>query len=266
MAEKTKKKRSVKQKMAFPIGLVVVLLTVVGLITVIVAAVNGISGLIEKSKGYEEYEKMLTPVVLIDPDTFDDITKADMGQLIEMSIWSLLKNDNSPNKFETNDIGFAIPKAEVEKAFVELFGTEIKPVHGSVEGYAIDFIYDNATGTYSVPLTGVTPIYTPDVVEIQKSKDTIVLTVACLAGDAWEQGENGEMLAPTPDKYLKVTLRERDGKYFISAIQSTTVPEHVTQENVTEKPAPKPDIPDDIPAIEEPSSEAESESATEQTQ
>lgn len=253
--------------MAFPIGLLVVLLTVVGLITVIVAAVNGISGLIEKSKGYEEYEKMLTPVVLIDPDTFDDITKADMSQLIEMSIWSLLKNDNSPDKFETNDVGFAIPKAEVEKAFVELFGTEIKPVHSTVEGYGIDFVYDNATGTYTVPLTGVTPIYTPDVVEIQKSKDTVVLTVACLAGDAWEQGENGEMIPPTPDKYLKVTLREVDGKYFISAIQSTTAPEHATQENVTEKPAPKPEIPDDIPAIEDPSeTETEPESESETTQ
>lgn len=262
MAEKTKKKRSVKRRLAFPIGLLVVILSLVGLVTVIIAVVNGISGLIEKSKGYEEYEKMLTPVVLIDPDTFDDITKADMGQLIEISIWSLLKNDNSPDKFETNDVGFAIPKAEVEKAFIELFGTEIAPVHSTVEGYGIDFVYDNTTETYTVPLTGVTPIYTPDVVEIHKSKDTIVLTVACLAGDAWEQGENGEMIAPSPDKYLKITLREVDGKQYISAIQSTTAPEHVTQENITEKPAPKPEIPDDIPATEE-STEAESEPETE---
>jgi hypothetical protein len=75
------------------------------------------------------------------------------------------------------------------------------------------------------------------------------------------------MIPPTPDKYLKVTLREVDGKYFISAIQSTTAPEHVTQENVTEKPAPKPELPDDIPAIEEPSeTETEPESESETTQ
>ena len=39
-------------------------------------SINGIGTAIEKSKNYEEYEKILTPVLLIDPDTFDDITKA----------------------------------------------------------------------------------------------------------------------------------------------------------------------------------------------
>ena len=266
MAETSKKKRSIKRRLAFPVGLLVVALTIIGLITVIIGLVNGISTAIDKSKGYEEYEKMLTPVVLIDPDTFDDITNADMSQLIEMSIWSLLKNDNSPDRFETNSMGFAIPKAEVEKAFVELFGTEITPVHSTVEGYGIEFSYDNATQTYTVPLTGVTPIYTPDVIDIQKSNDTIILTVGCVAGDAWEQGENGEMIAPSPDKYLKVTLREVDGKRFISAIQSTSAPEEATTEYTGEKPIEDPNVLDDIVATEKPTeseSEAESETETE---
>ena len=74
-------------------------------------------------------------------------------------------------------------------------------------------------------MTGVTPIYTPDVIAVQKSTDTVVVTVACLAGDAWAQAENGEMVAPSPDKYLKITLRETDGNLFISAIQNTSAPE-----------------------------------------
>ena len=37
--------------------------------------------------------------------------------------------------------------------------------------------------------------------------------------------ENGEMVAPSPDKYLKITLRETDGNLFISAIQNTSAPE-----------------------------------------
>ena len=169
----------------------------------------------------EEYEKFLTPVVLIDPDSFDDITKAQMSQLMEISLWSLLKGDVSPDSFESNDNGLAIPKSAVEEEFIELFGTEITPVHGTIEGYAIDFIYDNTSETYTVPLTGVTPIYTPDVVKVEKTTDTVVVTVACLAGDAWEQGENGEMIAPTPDKYIRITLRENNENLFISAIQNT---------------------------------------------
>lgn len=217
-----------KQKWAFPIGLVVVLLAAIGLATVVIAGVKGVDTAIDKTKRYEEYEKILTPVVLIDPDSFDDITKADMSQLMEISIWSLLKSDVAPDSFESNESGLSIPKSAVEEKFVDLFGTEVMPVHGTIEGYGIDFSYDNTTETYTVPLTGVTPIYTPDVVEISKTTDTVVLTVACLAGNAWEQGENGEMVAPAPDKYIRITLRENEENLFISAIQNTTAPEVAT--------------------------------------
>ena len=191
-----------KQKWAFPVGLLVVILAAIGLITVVVAGVKGVDIAIDKTKRYEEYEKILTPVVLIDPDSFDDVTKAQMSQLMEISIWSLLKNDNAPDNFESNDNGLAIPKSAVEEEFIEIFGTEVTPVHGTIEGYGIDFVYDIVSETYTVPLTGVTPIYTPDVVDISKTTDTVVLTVACIAGNAWEQGENGEMKAPSPDKYI----------------------------------------------------------------
>lgn len=224
MAEKTKSK-NIKKKLAFPIGLIVVLLALTGLVTVVVSVVNLVDSAIVKSKNYEQYESYFVPVVHIDPTTFDDVTKADMNELIEISIWSLLKSDNTPDKFPTNENGLAIPKAEVEKEFLELFGSEITPTHGNIEGYGIDFLYDSVTGIYTVPLTGVTPIYTPDVVDVQKSTDTVVVTVACLAGDAWAQAENGEMVAPSPDKYLKITLRETDGNLFISAIQNTSAPE-----------------------------------------
>lgn len=224
-------KKNSKQKWAFPIGLIVVLLAAIGFVTVVVAGVKGIDTAIDKSRNFEEYEKFFTPVVLIDPDTFDDITKADMSQLMEISLWSLLKNDVEPDSFESNDNGLSIPKAKVEEKFIDLFGTEITPVHGTIEGYAIDFTYDNASETYTVPLTGVTPIYTPDVVKVTKTTDTVVVTVACLAGDAWEQGENGEMIAPTPDKYIRITLRENNENLFISAIQNTTAPEVATTQN-----------------------------------
>lgn len=220
----TKKHRGT-HKAAFPIGLLITLLAAIGIVTIVVSAVKGIGGAVERSKNYDEYNKMLTPVVLIDPDNFDDITKADMNQLIEISIWSLLKSDIAPDTYETNESGMVIPKADVEKQFITLFGTEITPTHVTVEGYGYEFTYNETAGTYTIPLTGVIPIYTPKVVDKSTSSDTVVLTVACLAGEAWEQDEFGNMKEPQPDKYIKVTLREKDGAQYISAIQATTTPE-----------------------------------------
>lgn len=62
-------------------------------------------------------------------------------------------------------------------------------------------------------------------VDVDKSGNTIVLTVGYLGGDQWAQDAEGNMVAPEPDKYMKVTLRERDGAYYISALQSTLPPE-----------------------------------------
>lgn len=268
MAEEKMKKHKGTHKAAFPVGSLIIILAAIGLVTIVVSAVKGIGTAVENSKNYEEYNTILTPVVLIDPDTFDDITKADMKQLMEISIWSLLKSDIAPDTFESNENGLVVPKVAVEEEFIELFGTEVAPVHQTIEGYGgLEFVYDSKTETYTAPLTGITPIYTPQVVDKATSSDTVVLTVACLAGDAWEQGENGDMVAPAPDKYIKITLREQNDNLYISAIQNTTTPEVATTE-ATEKATE--DTNDDIVAsdttTEAPSSTEEQSSDTEAEQ
>lgn len=268
MAEEKMKKHKGTHKAAFPVGSLIIILAAIGLVTIVVSAIKGIGTAVENSKNYEEYNTILTPVVLIDPDTFDDITKADMKQLMEISIWSLLKSDIAPDTFESNENGLVVPKVAVEEEFIELFGTEVAPVHQTIEGYGgLEFVYDSKTETYTAPLTGITPIYTPQVVDKATSSDTVVLTVACLAGDAWEQGENGDMVAPAPDKYIKITLREQNDNLYISAIQNTTTPEVATTE-ATEKATE--DTNDDIVAsdttTEAPSSTEEQSSDTEAEQ
>lgn len=237
-----KVKRANTHKAAFPVGLIVVILALAGVCSLIYFAVTGITAATKKNKSFDEYNKLLTPVVLIDPGNFDDITKADMNELLEMSLWSLLKSDIAPDKYTGDGNGLSIPKEDVEAQFIKLFGTEISPTHGNIEGYGYEFTYDSQTGKYYVPLTGIVPIYTPKVVEKKTSSDTIVLTVACIAGEGWEQGENGEMVAPAPDKYIKVTLREKDGASFISAIQNTASPETATAESTTESTTANKDL------------------------
>lgn len=213
------------RRWAFPLGLLIAVLALVGAVTVIVAGVGAAKQAVEKSRNFEEYNKLLTPVVMNDPDAFDDITKANPSQLIDISIWSILKSDLAPDKYEYGDGGMLIPEADVTAEFERLFGTEIRPMHTSIEGYGYDFTYDAAKQMYTIPLTGVVPTYTPRVVDKDKSGDTIVLTVGYVGGDQWAQDKAGNLVAPEPDKYMKVTLREKDGAYYIGALQNTAAPE-----------------------------------------
>lgn len=228
MSNESEKKHKGTHKAAFPIGLLVTLLAFIGLATVIVLCVTAIRNAAEKSKDYSEFNKLLTPVVLIDPSNFDDITKADTSELIEMSIWSILKSDISPDTYQIGEGGLIIPEADVTAQFQKLFGTEVTPVHATVEGYEYEFTYDADAKTYTIPITGIVPIYTPKVIDKKETADQIVLTVALLSGEAWQQGADGAMVEPVPDKYIKVTLRIKDGAQFISAIQATTTPEVAT--------------------------------------
>lgn len=228
MSNDVEKKHKGTHKAAFPIGLLVTLLAFIGLATVIVLCATAIRNAAEKSKDYSEFNKLLTPVVLIDPSNFDDITKADMSELIEMSIWSILKSDISPDTYQVGEGGIIIPEADVTAQFQKLFGIEVKPVHATVEGYEYEFTYDADAKTYTIPITGVVPIYTPKVIDKKETSDQIILTVALLSGEAWQQSADGAMVEPIPDKYIKVTLRVKDGTQFISAIQATTTPEVAT--------------------------------------
>ena len=228
MANQTKKHKKGARRWAFPLGLLIAVLALVGAVTVIAAGVGAAKNAVQKSRNFDEYNKMLTPVVMNDPDAFDDITNATPEQLIDIAIWSILKSDLAPDRYEYGESGMIIPEADVTASFEKLFGTEIRPTHGTVEGYGYEFTYDASKQTYTIPLTGIVPTYTPRVVDLDKTNNSIVLTVAYLGGDQWAQDSEGNMVAPEPDKYMKVTLREKDGSYYISALQNTATPETAT--------------------------------------
>lgn len=243
-----RERRRRKHPWAFPLGLAMVLLAVVGLGTVIFLCVQGVRDLSKNNRQaeYEEYQAFLTPIVMFDPDAFDDLTQANPNQLIDCTIWALLTGDLEPNQYQSDAGTLIVPQADVEKKFSELFGSDVKPVHQTVDGYGYQFAYDSAAGTYTIPLTGVEPIYTPRVLDADKQGNTVVVTVAYIANNQWAQDENGNMVPTMADKYMRATLRDNgSGGYYLSALQPTDEPEAAITpelgstaplENISEEP------------------------------
>lgn len=219
-----------KNKLAFPIGVIAAILAVIGLITVIRFSADTIKNVADKTADKKEYEQMLTPVVMFDPDPFDDLTQADVSQLLNSAVWALLMSEDGADKYpysEGENIGIVVPQADIEKYFVSLFGTEIDiaSMHSALDMSEYDISYDAALKSYILPITGIESAYTPKVYEIQKQGSSVVLSVGYIGTKAWVQVADGEYSAPEPDKYMKITLRERDGGMYISSIQATDVQE-----------------------------------------
>lgn len=219
------------KKWAKPLGLLVILLAIVGVVFIIITIVNSI---VSKSTAKKEatmlkYQSMLAPVVMNDIDDFDDITKANMSQLIEASVWSIIGSDVATDEYETEEGMILFPADKVEAEYNKLFGTERAIEHQTVTSIGFEFQYDGDRGVYKAPITGVDPTYTPKVLDMSEKSNTIVLTVAYLSGTGWTQADNGDMVAPTPSKYVRVTLRQKDKATYISAIQPTSAPETMSK-------------------------------------
>ena len=222
------KKRKGQSKLAFPLGLAVIIFAIVGVVFAVGAGIDGVKKLTDNSAKKIEYENMLIPVVMYDPDMFDDVSSAKLDQLTICAVWGIIKDEkNYPGKYVTDDQGnIMIPAEDVEKEFAKLFGTDVTPTHIGVKGNFDEFAFNEQSRCYLVTSAGTVPIYTPKVVEIDKTSNTVVLTVGYLAAEAWAQDSAGNFIQPEPSKYVKVTLRENDNGYYISAMQTTDSPEN----------------------------------------
>ncbi|MBQ2842021.1 MAG: hypothetical protein IJE72_03200 [Clostridia bacterium] len=220
-------KKTKKNKFAFPVGIIAIILAIIGLITVVRFSVDTVQNLTDKTAQKKEYEQMLKPVVMFDPDPFDDLTRADVSQLLNSAVWALLMSEDGADKYpysEGENFGIIVPQADIETYFISLFGTEIDiaSMHSSIDMSDYDITYDAALKSYILPITGVESAYTPKVYEIEKQGSSLILSVGYIGNNAWVQVADGEYSAPEPDKYMKITLRERSGgMMYVSSIQST---------------------------------------------
>lgn len=213
-----------KSPLNFIVGLAVVIFTVIGFISVFDFVCDKIHVTANKSRQeqLQVYEDFISPVIMNDPDTFDDITKANLQQLLSIAIWSVIDTGADPEKYEYTDDGMLIPQKEIEDEFISLFGSEITLSHSTVDGGdGVTFKYSKKKQCYIIPITGIMPIYLPDVTEADEKDNSVVLTVGYLASADWVQDSEGNMVPPEPGKYMKITLgKNTDGSFFVKAIQN----------------------------------------------
>lgn len=219
------------------------------------------------------YLDFLIPAAAIDLAPFEDITAADMSELVEMSVWAVLNSGLDAARYQYEDAVLLLPQGQVEAYFAHFFGVERSIEHRTVSGYGYQFEYDAAAKVYRIPLSSISPLYTPVITETETKGDATVLTVGLRNAALYSQNlRTGDLTVPEPDKYIRVTFRSTSAGVYISAVRSAGLPEiaSAAQGSVVSSVAPPPQTtaaPPTQPASETAASEeGESSAETETTE
>ncbi len=215
MAEINKRRRPI----AAILGLFILIFTVIGVISTIITAVNITKSLLDNTAQKEEFERILYPVLMLDPVPFENIEAADETLLLEASMWAVILNEDT-SKYDVNDIGFTlIPSIDLDVWCKKMFGNSVSLNHKTLEGEGFLFYYDETEKVYQVPDGSEIVHYTPSVESISRKGNVYTLKVGYLSPSAITTtiftGED-----PVPDKTMYYVLTKEDGKYLITSIKS----------------------------------------------
>ena len=210
------------------VGAVTLVFAVFGLACAVFFGIRGISGY--RAKKNEErcaqYNARLISVAAVDPDAFDDISAARMDDLIKIAVWRLIGSGVDPNRYVYANGELCLPQTDVEAAYTACFGTQLTISHRTVEGYGYTAKYSAEDAAYFVPMTTLEPLYTPKVVSVENKSGATVVTCGLISSGMWKQDRaTGDITAPEPDKYIRVTFRGAAGTEYISSLQSLGLPE-----------------------------------------
>ena len=214
--DKTKKRR----KLSTPIGGVIFLLAMVGLIAVVSAGVNTVKSVFDNSAQRERYESFISPVVMMDPVPFTRAENLEQSFLQQTAMWAVLTGDKR-GSYPYDEIGLLlIPASDLDAAAKSLFGNSVVISHRSFDDNEASYLYDPEIKTYRVPLVAKLA-YLPSVEKIDKKGDQLVLRVGYIApGNIFSNDVNkGKGTDPLLEKYMLYELTKLGNGYYISAVR-----------------------------------------------
>lgn len=188
-------------------GGVVLIFAVIGLISTIWFLSHTAVKLAGNNKEKSRYEWLITPVVLQDPPTFESPDKLIDSTIITAGVWRLIMNEDT-SKYPADQMNFiSVPQSDIEVQIKALFG-DVKYTHQSVGDTELFITYDEENKCYVFPAVPHVLAYTPEVQEIVKEDDKIILTVGYIPpGPVWQGDASGNKYSPAAEKVMTYTLQ-----------------------------------------------------------
>lgn len=228
-----KSSEAAKKRTTIVAGASVLAFALIGVITVISLLIGFVASLFDDSEQRLKFEQFISPVVMVDPVAFSEVSKADEHVILMSSMWNLLMNIGDGAAYPEDEFGMMlIPSSDLDVSAASLFGSSVSLSHQTFGNTSITFEFDEETSSYVVPPMGYTVQYQPRVDKISRKGKKYTLTVAYITSTTvlGNTQENSE-----PDKYMYYVL-EKTGKdkYVITAIMdSETEKENISSQTQT---------------------------------
>jgi len=200
-------------KWAFPLGLLIVVLAVVGAVSLIGTAMRGVQNWIDNPAERRNYEAFLANVVARAPDPFDAPEHArNPAQLVDIALWSLLRRyDNTPADFSMDDYGnLVVPQQAVADMYRALFGIDL-PHYAVLVDDVYAFLFDSQQQVFLVPFAGELVVYVPRVTNINRVGGAVELVVEYLLYGDTNLDDYNRQQELVPVRTMIIRLNEQPG-------------------------------------------------------
>lgn len=224
----TKKTSRRQSKSAFLVGLLMSLLSLVGVVALVMGGISWIRSATDTSALKEEVYYYLEPVMLYTPAPFENVNETEQDNLLLASAYRVMQKEQIRMLREKDDTStyavdengrIAVPVEEVMASYKILFGMDATFQHRTVEDGNLE--YSEADGCYYIPFETPNTGYKPVVLSIKNGWKSYKVRIGYVPITDIPLDEYGNEVEPTEEMathFQTYTLqKEEDETYYIRA-------------------------------------------------
>lgn len=220
-------KRRGKFAYAAPLGFLVSLLAIVGVVALVFTGVTAVRRSMDTTKLKDDMYYFLEPVLLYTPTAFEDVTKTEQDVFLDAAAYRvmqaeqirMLREKDESCRYAVDDAGrIAVPAKEIKDSYAHLFGPEAPLTHRTLEASGLE--YSEADGCYYVPFEVTNSAYVFFIDNIERKSGKYLVRVGFVPTTDIPLDEHGNDMKPTAEMashFQTYTLTRTDTGYYISA-------------------------------------------------
>lgn len=223
-------KRRRRIRYAAPLGFLVLLFALIGVISVIVTAIGWIVKANDDTALREELYTFLDPVMQFCPSEFESVdTTEDTDPLLLAAVYRVSeaerirqlreRDEECAYPIEETQYRMIVPQTTIYDSYQYLFG-KAEPTHRTIGD--VEYKADNSC--YYVPMSINTSGYTPVLGKITHKNDRYTVQVAYVSNADIQYDERGNSIAPTVDmaKYSQryTVMQNEDGSWTLLSVSA----------------------------------------------